>query len=68
MRVLVSRLRALLGAEAPIVTARAAGEGARAHYRLAAHISFALIEPVGTADEKSPAVPNETISARSILT
>jgi len=45
VRVLISRLRALLGPEAPIVTARAAGEGARAHYRLSPQVEFALIEP-----------------------
>jgi hypothetical protein len=55
--VLVSRLRALLGGEAPIVTARAAGEGARAHYRLAAHVGFALIEPTEGREERASVPP-----------
>lgn len=50
VRVLISRLRALLGPEAPIVTARAAGEGARAHYRLSPQVEFALIEPAEEGD------------------
>lgn len=54
VRVLVSRLRALLGADAPIVTARAAGEGARAHYRLEQHVTFALVEPGDDRNEDAP--------------
>ena len=54
VRVLISRLRALLGPEAPIVTARAAGEGARAHYRLSPRVEFALIEPADD-DAEQPA-------------
>lgn len=51
VRVLISRLRALLGPDAPIVTARAAGENARAHYRLSPQVQFALIEPAENEDE-----------------
>jgi tetratricopeptide (TPR) repeat protein len=57
VRVLVSRLRALLGPDAPIVTARAAGEGARAHYRLAPQVEFALIEPGESRDERISLTP-----------
>lgn len=55
VRVLISRLRALLGPDAPIVTARAAGEGARAHYRLSPQVEFALIEPADGDEDRKPA-------------
>lgn len=58
VRVLVSRLRALLGAEVAVVTTRGAGELSGAQYQLASHVEFALIEDSnGSADGPPISVP-----------
>jgi hypothetical protein len=46
VRVLISRVRDLLGDPAAIERVRDAGEYGRTRYRLAANIRFALIEPL----------------------
>jgi tetratricopeptide (TPR) repeat protein len=46
VRVLVSRVRDLLGEGAPIERLRDAGEHGRTRYRLAAGVKFALVEPL----------------------
>ena len=46
VRVLVSRVRDLLGEGAPIERVRDAGEHGRTRYRLASGVKFALVEPL----------------------
>lgn len=49
VRVLISRVRDLLGDAATIERVRDAGEYGRTRYRLSAHVKFALIEPLFSA-------------------
>ena len=46
MRVLISRVRDLLGDPAAIERVRDAGEYGRTRYRLAPNVRFALVEPL----------------------
>ena len=48
MRVLISRVRDLLGEAAAIERVRDAGEYGKTRYRLAGNVRFALIEPLFT--------------------
>jgi hypothetical protein len=61
IRVLISRLRALLGRSVLILTERAEGERAGTVYRLAPDLPIALIEPTETREELIPSSPTQTL-------
>jgi hypothetical protein len=51
VRVLISRVRDLLGDPAAIERIRDAGEYGRTRYRLAANVKFALVEPLFSSSQ-----------------
>jgi tetratricopeptide (TPR) repeat protein len=60
-RVLISRLRALLGRSVLILTERAEGERAGTLYRLAPELPIALIEPTDARDDALGSSPSNTL-------
>jgi tetratricopeptide (TPR) repeat protein len=61
IRVLISRLRALLGRSVLILTERAEGERAGTLYRLAPELQIALIEPTETRDDGLASSPSQSL-------
>lgn len=61
IRVLISRLRALLGRSVLILTERAEGERAGTLYRLAPELPIALIEPADSRDDALGSSPSATL-------
>lgn len=61
IRVLISRLRALLGRSVLILTERAEGERAGTLYRLAPELQIALIEPTESREESVASSPSQSL-------
>ncbi|HMJ10648.1 MAG TPA: hypothetical protein VK524_04530 [Polyangiaceae bacterium] len=61
IRVLISRLRALLGRSVLILTERAEGERAGTLYRLAPELPIGLIEPTDSRDEALGSSPSSSL-------